>query len=113
MKIIPESAIKMNRDVLKKQNQGKEGQAAPTAPEASAKPSACDKLTIESSQNTALSDAEFIAQLKKNILSEMQAGASERKLNDLKQQIALDEYDINVPEVVRKIMLDSPEVSYE
>ena len=109
MKIIPESVIKINRDVSKKQNQGKDTAAFESAPKASVG----DKITIGSNQAPALSDAEFIAQLKKTILSEIQAGAPEHKLADLKQQIALDEYDINIPDIVKKIMLDSTEASYE
>ena len=109
MKIIPESIIKVNRDISKKQNFSKDTSAS----ESTAKASAVDKITIEQSPGAALSDAEFIAQLKKNILSEIKAGAPEHKLGDLKQQIALDEYDVNIPDIVRKLMLDSHEASYE
>ena len=109
MKIIPESVIKINKDVLKKQNQGKDTASFESAPKASAS----DKITIASNQVPALTDAEFIAQLKKNILSEIQAGAPEHKLADLKQQIALDEYDVNIPDIIKKIMLDSTEANYE
>ena len=110
MKIIPESIIKINKDVSKKQNQGKDMTASS---ESAPKTSAGDKITIASNQVPALTDAEFIAQLKKTILSEIQAGAPEHKLADLRQQIALDEYDINIPDIVKKIMLDSTEASYE
>jgi hypothetical protein len=110
MKVIPESVIKLNRDILKKQNHSSKDMKAFESP---VKASACDKLTIESNQNPALSDDQLIALLKKNIMSEIQAGAPERKLDDLRQQIALDEYDVNVPDIVRKMMLDSYEVSYE
>jgi len=109
MKIVPENIIKVNRDVSKKQNHSKDTAAS----ESAAKLPAGDKITIGSNQAPALSDAEFIAQLKKNILSEIQAGAPEHKLADLKQQIALDEYDVNIPDIVKKIMLDSNEGSYE
>jgi len=108
MKIIPENIISTNRDIVRKPVQGKDAQAAGTA----GKPS-CDTITIAANQNTEVTDAQFIAQLKKMILTDIQAGAPEHKLNDLKQQIALDQYDVNIPDVVRKIMSDGAEVSYE
>ena len=111
MKIIPENVIKINRDIAKKQSLNKNKDASEAASDPALRSSACDKITIESSQGPALSDAELIAQLKKNILSDIQAGTPEHKLNDLKQQIALDEYDVNIPDIIRKLMLD--EGSYE
>jgi len=107
MKIIPDSSIKLNRDVAKKHNHTKDAAAFDLASKSAAR----DKITITSTQSHALSDAEFMAQLKKSILSDIQAGAPEHKLSDLKQQIALDEYDINISDIVRKMMLDSSEVS--
>ena len=108
MKIIPENIIKVNSDIVKKQNQGKSasesGLPAKSAPR--------DKITIESAPAVTLSDAELVAQLKKSILNDIQAGADRHKLNDLKRQIALEEYDVNIPEVVKKIMLDA-ENTYE
>lgn len=109
MKIIPEQLLNSNRDVLRKQDAGKKG----SLPETAAKLSACDKITIEAKQGGDVSDAQFIAQLKKNILSDIQAGAPEHKLEDLKKQIALDEYDINIPELIKKLMNAGPEVNYE
>ena len=109
MKIIPENIINSNRSIANKQNASENKQASGV----SGKPSDYDKLTIASSEKTGVPDAQFIAQLKKSIMSEIQAGAPERKLDALKRQIALDEYDINIPDVVRKIMLDAPEAIYE
>lgn len=109
MKIVPENIINSNRNIANKQNANESKQA----PEASAKSSDYDKLTIASSDKGGVPDAQFIAQLKKGILSEIQAGAPEHKLDGLKRQIALGEYDVNVPDVVRKIMQDNPEASYE
>jgi len=108
MKITPDNILKINRDVTKKQPETK----STVASNSTSKPFAQDKITIESNQGLTLSDVEFVTQLKKNILAEIKAGAPEHKLIDLKQQIALNEYDVNVPEVVRKIMLDSHEVSH-
>ena len=107
MRIIPDSSIKLNRDVAKRQNQGKETNVTDSA----SKSAAHDKITISSTQSPVLSDADLLAQLKKSILGDIQSGASEHKLGGLKQQIALDEYDLNVPDIVRKMMLDSNEVS--
>ena len=109
MKIVPENIINSNRNIAKKQNVSENRQS----PEAAGKASDFDKITIASNEKTGIPDAQFIAQLKKSIMSEIQAGAPEHKLDGLKRQIALDEYDINVPDVVRRIMLDSPEASYE
>lgn len=108
MKIIPEQLMN-NRDVLRKQNLDKKG----AQPESAAKSAACDKITIEARQSEGLSDAQFIAQLKKGILSDIQAGASERKLDDLRQQIALGEYDVNASDVAKRIMNVGPEANYE
>ena len=108
MKIIPESIIKVNSDIAKKQNQGKSASDAGLPVKSVPR----DKITIESAQPTALSDAELVAQLKRSILNDIQAGADMHKLNDIKKQIALDAYDVNIPEVVKKIMLDA-ENSYE
>ena len=108
MKIIPENIINPNRDIARKQGGGKGSQSS----EAAAR-SSFDKITIESNQNQGMSDEQLISQLKKSILSDIQTGAPEYKLNDLKQQIALDEYDINLTETIRKIMFGNPEVPYE
>jgi len=108
MKIIPESIINSNRNIAKRQNQGEN---LPSSGSVS-KSSDYDKITIGANQKTDLSDAQFVAQLKKGILAELQAGASEQKLEDLKQQIALEKYDVNVPDTIRKILLDN-EVNYD
>jgi len=109
MKIIPGNMFNTGRDVMRKQSQSEA--AAPK--DAAAKTAGRDKIIIESTQNPGLSDAQLIAQLKKSILSEIQAGAPEYKLTDLKQQVALDKYDINISEIIRKLLLDNPEVNYE
>lgn len=108
MKIIPEQIIN-NRDLLRKQDAGKKS----AQPETAVKASACDTLTIDATRSAGISDAQFISQLKKGIMSDIQAGAPEHKLDSLKQQIALDEYDVNIPEIVKKLMNVSPEVNYE
>ena len=108
MKIIPDGILN-GREIARKQNHGKN--AAPSGPVA--KPAACDRITIESNQNDRMSDAQLITQLKKSIMSEIQAGAPEYKLADLKQQIAMNKYDVNISDIIRKLLLDSPEVNYE
>lgn len=109
MKIIPEQILNNNRDVLRKQDAGKPG----VKPEVAVKSSACDTITIEAKQDADVTDAQFIAQLKKSILSDIQAGAPEHKLDSLKRQIALNEYDVNIPEIIKKIMSAGPEVNYD
>ena len=109
MKIIPENIIKTNKDIVRKPFPDKDA----AAPEAAEKSSGRDKITIASNQSGEITDAQFIAQLKKSIISDIQAGAPEHKLNDLKQQIALDEYDVNISDIIRKIMHDNPEGGYE
>jgi len=109
MKIIPEQIINNNRDVLKKQDVAKKSMQ----PETAAKASACDTITIEAKQAAEITDAQFIAQLKKMVLADIQAGTPEYKLEGLKQQIALDEYDVNIPDIVKKLMNVSSEVGHE
>ena len=108
MKIIPENLINNNRSLLKKQ---KHDEAKPASEHVS-KSSDFDKITIGATQKTGIPDEQFVSQLKKSIIAEIQAGAPEYKLDDLKQQIALDEYDVNVPDIARKILLDN-EVGHE
>jgi len=103
MKIIPDSIISGNRNIAKKQSHDDNRPASGTV----SKSSDYDKITIGAVQKDGIPDAQFIAQLKKSILADIQAGAPEYKLDDLKQQIALDKYDINVPDVIRKILLDN------
>ena len=108
MKIIPENIINTNKDILRKQPQNKGAAVSENV----AKASDYDKITIGSKPDADVTDAQLISQLKKGILAEIQAGAPEHKLAGLKQQIALDEYDVNIPDIIRKIMLDA-EVNYE
>ena len=109
MKIIPENLINSNRNIAKKQ----QSEEPKPASDGISKPSDFDKMTIGTTQKTGIPDEQFILQLKKSILSEIQAGAPEYKLEDLKQQIALGEYDTNVSDVIRKLTLDNPEANYE
>jgi len=109
MKIIPEHLVNSNRNVIKKQKTDEQKPASDTV----SKSSDFDKITIGATQKTGTPDEQFVMQLKKSILSEIQAGASDYKLEGLKQQIALGEYDVNVADITRKIMLDNPEVGYE
>jgi anti-sigma28 factor (negative regulator of flagellin synthesis) len=61
-----------------------------------------DRITIDANQT--LSDEQFIKQLSKKISDEVKAGASQAELEDLKRQIALGEYDIDVDDIVSKIL---------
>jgi len=109
MKIIPENMLNANKEILRKPAQSKEAPVSGAA----AKPSGYDTITIAANPNTGVTDEQYIAQLKKNILSDINSGATAHKLTDLRQQIALGDYDVNVPDIVRKIMQDNPEASYE
>lgn len=109
MKIIPENAALNSRNITRRANPD-ENKATPGS---ASKPAGCDKITIASSQNAGISDAQFVSQLKRGILSDIQAGAPEYKLDDLRQQIALGEYDVNIPDIIRKMLLDSQEAPHE
>jgi len=109
MKIIPENIINSNRNIVRKQS----SDDTKTASETVSKSSDFDRLTIGANQKAGVPDEQFIAQLKKSILADIQAGAPEYKLEGLKQQITLDEYDVNIPDIIRKMLLDNPEASYE
>ena len=112
MKVVPESIINNNRNIAKKTNPDD----SPARAETAARPSERDKIIITSNQgtdNTGISDAQFISRLKRSILSEVQTDAPEYMLDSLKQRIALNEYDINVPDIIRKMLLDNYEVNYE
>ena len=109
MKIIPENIINNIRNITRKQNPVENQSRA----EAALKTAGRDEIIIAANLNTEISDEQFIAQLKKSVLSEIQTGASEYTLESLKQQIALNEYDINTPDIIRKMLLDKYEVSYE
>jgi len=64
-----------------------------------------DKISIGKDEG-GRSDAQLIAALKKSIMSDLMVGASEQKLNDLRQQIALGEYDVNPSDIAKKMLLD-------
>lgn len=65
-----------------------------------------DSLTIHGSSDEQLSTSRFVDILKQKISSEVNAGAAPEKLDALKQQIAFQEYDINVTDIVRKMIQD-------
>ncbi|MCL1809362.1 MAG: hypothetical protein FWG42_06340 [Clostridiales bacterium] len=109
MKIVPENIVSGNRNIARKQNPNENRGLQ----EAAAKPEGRDKITIAPSRGSDIPDAQFIAQLRKNIVSEIMAGAPEYKLDDLRQQAALGEYDVNIPDIIRKMLLDSHEVNHE
>ncbi|MCL1983143.1 MAG: hypothetical protein FWG53_08695 [Clostridiales bacterium] len=109
MKIIPENIVPGGRNVARKQNSD-ENRALHGA---AAKPEGCDKITIAPNRDADVPDAQFIAQLRKSIVSEILAGAPEYKLDDLRQQAALGEYDVNIMDIIRKMLLDSQEVKNE
>jgi len=108
MKIIPESLLN-SRNIVKKQKAEEQTPAS----DGVSRSSDFDKITIGAAEKTGIPDEQFVSQLKKSILAEIQAGASEYKLEGLKKQIALNEYDINVPDITKRIMLDNPEANYE
>lgn len=63
-----------------------------------------DTLTIKSVPEEIKVDAQFVENLKNQILSEVKAGADLHKMDDLKKQISLGQYDINPADIVRKMM---------
>ena len=109
MKIIPENLINSNRNIVKKQKQDDYKPASDSV----SKSSDFDKITIGATQKIGIPDEQFVAMLKKSIITDIQGGAPDYKLDDLKQQIALNEYDVNVPDTIRKMLLDTSEVNYE
>lgn len=62
-----------------------------------------DTLTIQSEKANSLSDEQFLSVTTKRIAAEVRQGASEYKLQDLRRQVALGEYDIGVNEMIRKM----------
>ena len=63
-----------------------------------------DTITISTGEHK--TDMKFIEALKTQILNEVKAGAGIHKLNDLRNQVAAGEYDINPVDIVRKMMLE-------
>jgi len=108
MKILPQR-INVNPDINNLQNVKKNNAISGTVK----KSADYDKIIIGAGNPAGISDDQFIATLKKAIMSEIQAGASERKLNDLKNQIAVDQYEINASDIVKRMMLDNYEVNYD
>ena len=60
-----------------------------------------DTVSIHSEEK--LSDAQFIERLTGQVLKEVENGAGNDKLQDLKRQVLLGEYDINPDDIVNKI----------
>ena len=102
MKIIP-SGLPRNPDVTNAQIPKK----SRVSSEEAAKQADCDKITIGASNSSGPSDAQLIASLKKSIMTDIWAPAPEQKINDLKQQIALNQYDINPGDIAKRLMHDS------
>ena len=71
-----------------------------------------DKITIGANHPSGPTDAQLIASLKSGIMADMQTGASQQKINSLKQQIALNQYDVNPSDIAKRLMLDS-EANYD
>lgn len=65
-----------------------------------------DQLTIRQTPITQKSDEQFILSLKNQLSSEVKTGASQYKLDDLRRQVTLNEYDKNIADIARKILMD-------
>ncbi|MGN1349852.1 MAG: flagellar biosynthesis anti-sigma factor FlgM [Anaerovoracaceae bacterium] len=61
-----------------------------------------DRIEISSEKN--MSDEELIRRLGKIISSEVREGHSAADISNVKQQLALGEYDINPAEIAKKIL---------
>ncbi len=61
-----------------------------------------DLVTI--SGGRPMSDTDFISSLSMKLSSEVRAGAAERDIFDIKQQIAFGEYDINAGDIASRIV---------
>jgi anti-sigma28 factor (negative regulator of flagellin synthesis) len=79
---------------------------AGTGPNPSAEqPKACANMdTITLSHREPMNDKQFIESLKNKILKEVQAGVDIHRLEDLKRQIASEEYNINAADIARRIV---------
>ncbi|WP_324824530.1 hypothetical protein [Sinanaerobacter sp. ZZT-01] len=66
-----------------------------------------DQITISQSPTSQKSDEQFITYLKNQLVSEVKSGASQYKITDLSQQIALKQYDNNPADIARKILMDT------
>lgn len=75
-------------------------------PQAAAKSSGFDQITISRSADVKLSDDQFANMLSKQLSNEVKAGTSSYELNDLQRQVALEQYDINPTDIVRKMMFE-------
>ena len=60
--------------------------------------------SIQIASGKSMSDDEFIQSLSANLSNQVKAGHSALDLNDIKQQIALGEYDINASDIAKKIL---------
>lgn len=65
-----------------------------------------DQLTIHQTTNPIANDEQFISVLKDQLSSEVKMGASQYKLDDLRRQVALNQYDLNPADIARKILMD-------
>ena len=111
MKIIP-PGITRNPDVSNLYDAKKKRAESGDAPKEGGKAVDRDKMTIGADSSPVLSDAQLIASLKKSIMADIQAGASQQKIANLKQQVALNEYDINPADIARRMLLDN-EANYD
>lgn len=64
-----------------------------------------DNIIISSLNSNEDSTDTVINDLKNKIMSDIKSPAPQNKINDLKSQIALGEYQINTHDIVKKILL--------
>lgn len=61
-----------------------------------------DSVAISSGRN--MNDDEFIASLSRKISADVRSGSSLNDMRNIKEQIALGTYDINVNDIAKKIL---------
>lgn len=98
---IPTNSIPKMSQMLSYKSDTLKGKSHPSNQIKSAKN--FDDIIIHANQNA--DEDVFSRDLKNKIFSEVKSSISDYKLNDIKSQIALGEYQINSDEIVKRMLL--------
>lgn len=106
MKILTDrSAVRNASTTMPKKIKSNDAKTAGSAQNAD-RGSGFDQIMISRSETEKVSDDQFVNMLKKQLSSEVKAGASSYALDDLQRQIALGQYDINASDIARRLICE-------
>lgn len=105
MKIFTDrSVVRNTSNNIKNNAANNTGRTSSSEAQTSAKASGFDQILINRTADAKLSDDQFVGMLTKQLSSEVKSGTSPYVLEDLQRQVALNQYDVNVSDIARKLI---------